>query len=240
MRPHVLVVFGGRGGSSEGYHRAGLDPVGIDLECDPANPFPTIIGDALETLDALLAGKVVESNDGTPWVLRDFAAVHASPPCQRFSNLAKRWGNAATHPDLIDPTRERLIATGLPYVIENVVGCPLRDPVKLCGSMFDRPVERHRLFESNVAIPQPRCNHARQRELWPGGFPPLRSGREGQRARVVGIYGDGGGAAKDTALWRWAMDLPNASKRTLALTIPPQYTEHIGRAFLAALNDTES
>jgi DNA (cytosine-5)-methyltransferase 1 len=234
-RPNILVAFGGRGGSSEGYNRAGFDPVGIDLECDPANPYPTIIGDALATLDTLLAGDPVHDNRGRYWFLSDFAAVHASPPCQRFSVLAKRWGNAEDHPDLLDATRDRLEAAGLPWVIENVVGAPLRDPVKLCGSMFDLPVERHRLFESNIAIPQPCCDHARQAELWPDGFPALRSGREGKRARVVGVFGNGGGANKDLATWRWAMDLPHASKRTLALTIPPAYTHHIGNAFKEAI-----
>ena len=52
--------------------------------------------------------------------------------------------------------RERLLAAGVPYVIENVKGAPLLDPIVLCGTMFPGlRVLRHRLFESNVALTAP-------------------------------------------------------------------------------------
>jgi hypothetical protein len=109
--------------------------------------------------------------------------------------------------------------------------------VKLCGSMFDLPIERHRYLETNWSLDQPACNHARQRGLWPEGFPPLRSGREGQRARVVGIYGTGGGDAKNLAMWKWAMGIDwMHRKHDLAEAIPPAYAEYIGRQLMAHLN----
>lgn len=52
------------------------------------------------------------------------------------------------------------------------------------------------------------------------------------RPKILIAYGGHGGSAKDLATWRWAMDLPNLSKRELALTVPPQYTEYVGRAIL--------
>jgi DNA (cytosine-5)-methyltransferase 1 len=82
--------------------------------------------------------------------------IHASPPCQAHSTLGSLWKDRE-HPDLVAPTRELLKASGLPYVIENVVGAPLENPVMLCGSTFGlgangRQLRRHRLFESNVPI----------------------------------------------------------------------------------------
>src|SRR5690606_36209313 len=85
--------------------------------------------------------------------VRSFDAIHASPQCQRFSDLAKRNGNADAWPDLIDPIRKMLITSGRPYIIENVEGAPMIDPIMLCGTMFPGlRVIRHRLFESNVQL----------------------------------------------------------------------------------------
>src|SRR5207245_1581724 len=99
------------------------------------------------------------------------AAVHASCPCQRYSRASIcRPGLAAQYPDLIGPVRAALAATGLPYVMENVEGAPLINPVMLCGSMFGLRAEfpghgavglrRHRLFESSVPLTAPgACRH---------------------------------------------------------------------------------
>ncbi|MEO8970560.1 MAG: hypothetical protein ABI406_03045 [Ktedonobacteraceae bacterium] len=91
--------------------------------------------------------------DALTFPLEDFAVIHASPPCQRFS-LASRFhpGTQERYPDHIEVMRRRLVATGKPYILENVVGVPLRNPVVLCGAMFGLRVYRHRLFESNVFL----------------------------------------------------------------------------------------
>ena len=88
--------------------------------------------------------------------LSTFDAVHASPPCQAYSDLAARNGNAHAWPKLIEPIREILVDSGLPQVIENVEGAPLINYIVLCGTMFPGlRVLRHRLFETNFPITAP-------------------------------------------------------------------------------------
>src|SRR5438477_307574 len=79
--------------------------VGVDIQPQPNYPFQFIQNDALD-LD--------------PKFVASFDAIHASPPCQSYSDLAKRNRNADAWPRLISPVRTMLINTGLPYVIENV------------------------------------------------------------------------------------------------------------------------
>src|SRR5262245_29670527 len=105
-----------------GYHRAGFDVVGVDINPQPNYPFHVVRDDALEFL-----------RTGS-WVDR-YDAIHASPPCQAYSVL-RRANPDAQYPDLIAPTRELLEQTGLPWVIENVPGAPLAYSIELCGSMF--------------------------------------------------------------------------------------------------------
>lgn len=144
----VLDLFCGAGGAAAGYAQAGHTVAGIDsnplLEADyrasGAHGFKCM--DALEAIAAI--GDV------------DF--YHASPPCQRYSRMSNcRPGVAAEYPDLIGPVREALDAAGKPYVIENVPGSPLRNPVVLCGFMFGREMYRHRWFEAGggfaLAVP---------------------------------------------------------------------------------------
>jgi DNA (cytosine-5)-methyltransferase 1 len=120
-RPRLLDLFSGAGGVALGYWHAGFDVIGVDLNPQPGYPFPFHQADALEVL-------------ACEWFLTGFDAIHASPPCQAWTLAQRIQGNA--HPDLIAPTRDLLIKTGKPYVIENVVGAPLREPAELCGCMF--------------------------------------------------------------------------------------------------------
>src|SRR5690606_39199430 len=109
----LLDLFSGAGGASVGYHRAGFDVVGVDLDPQPNYPFEFIRADAMLLL-----------SDGR--FMGQFDVVHASPPCQRYSVMSKcRPELAGQYPDLVDPVRENLAALGLPYVIENVPGSPL-------------------------------------------------------------------------------------------------------------------
>ena len=140
-KPRLLDLFCCAGGAGMGYSRAGFDVVGVDLSPQKNYPFEFIQADAL-ALD--------------PKFLASFDAIHASPPCQSYSDLAKRNGNAHEWPRLIEPVREILRSTGLPYVIENVEGAPMIDAVVLCGTMFPGlRVLRHRLFEANFEIIAP-------------------------------------------------------------------------------------
>lgn len=209
----LLDLFCGAGGAAVGYHRAGFDTiVGVDLEPHPDYPFRLFVGDALAFID----GGWLEAGQ--------FDAVHASPPCPRYS-AATPAERRDLHPDLVEPIRERLLAWGGPYVIENVPGAPLDNPVQLCGSSFGLGVRRHRLFESNMPLLAPECEHRHQREVW-------------------GVYGDHGDAqpvtrpngtsrgnkARDAAHAREVMGIGWMSRwDDLADAIPPAYTEHLGR-----------
>jgi DNA (cytosine-5)-methyltransferase 1 len=213
----ILDLFCGAGGAAMGYHRAGFEVVGVDLAPQRRFPFEFIRADALT------------------FPLDGFDAVHASPVCKRYSQATRTARvDPTTHPDQIAPIRERLIASGLPYVIENVEGAPLIDPVRLCGSSFGLDVRRHRLFESNIALTAPPCDHAWQTPR----FHPNRSDRKGtgRLASVIVVAGHGndgpGGRVDD---WRRAMGIPWMTRDELAQAIPPAYTEHVGTQIMAHL-----
>ncbi len=125
-----------------GYHQAGFDVVGVDLDasCGEEYPFTFVHGDAIEYLLAHGA---------------EFDLTHGSPPCQAYSPLNAY--NHKTYPDLIGPTRDAMLKVGRPYVIENVEAArpEMRDPVMLCGPMFDLPMYRHRLFETSFPLVAP-------------------------------------------------------------------------------------
>jgi DNA (cytosine-5)-methyltransferase 1 len=202
-----LDLFAGAGGAAVGYARAGFEVVGVDVVDQPHYPFPMIHEDALVAL--------------RDWTLEEFDAIHASPPCQRWTVGAPGRALGDEHPDLLTPTRELLKATGLPYVIENVPGAPMPDAILLCGSTFDLPIVRHRLFEIN---PKPVL------------VPSLC--RQGTFGRAVdhgpGFYSYGHGKWRDgwrehviPEVWPW-MTLDEAGQ-----AIPPAYTEWVGSQLLA-------
>ena len=214
MRPRLLDLYCGAGGAAMGYHRAGFDVVGVDLAAQSNYPFEFHQYGALEFLDTY---NVHADVDG----LR-FDAIHASPPCQRYI----RSGNVDRdkHPDLLGPTRELLEQTGLPWVIENVPGAPMRPDVVLCGSVFGLEVRRHRWFELSWGEPLMTlaCDHSRP---------------------VAGVYGHAhgaGGAApgmlpSDHPTWSRAMGIDWMTTAELADAIPPAYTELIGAQLLGHL-----
>src|SRR5688500_5351188 len=110
--PVLLDLFCGAGGASVGYHRAGFEVVGVDIKPQPNYPFE------FHQLDV---------TTDVQWGLlpERFDAIHASPPCQRYSAAAEIHDTSEDHPDLIDPVRGRLQATGLPWVMENVERAPM-------------------------------------------------------------------------------------------------------------------
>lgn len=218
-RPRLLDLFCGAGGCSVGYHRAGFDVVGVDNRPQPRYPFAFHQGDAIQVLRDLGDGYAICAANRL-YHLRDFDAIHASPPCQRYSNAAKRAGTHLRHPDSVGPCRDALKAAGLPFVIENVPGSPLRTWFKLCGTMFGLQVRRHRYFEVNWDLPVMHglhCDHS---------------------YRVFSVFGHGSGSrnkrpdAGTVAEWRTAMGIDWMVRDELAQAIPPKYTEFIGRQLL--------
>ena len=201
-RPRLLDLFCGAGGAAVGYHRAGFDVVGVDIAPQNSYPFEFHQADAL-----------AHPLDG-------FDAIHASPPCQSFTAYRRKGhGVGGGYPDLIPQTRARLEASGLPYVIENVYGAPLRGAVMLCGSSFGLDVRRHRYFESNIQLEAPPCDHAWQMPR----FAPA-SNRTNQRRTVeVGVWRIPLSVQSD------AMGIDWMTLRELSEAIPPAYAEHIGR-----------
>src|SRR3990167_9619494 len=119
MKPRLLDLFCGAGGAAVGYSRAGFEVVGVDIAPQPRYPFEFVQDDALDYLRDFYYERTFPP----------FDAIHASPPCQAYTQLGRKNG----HPELIEPVRELLRATELPYVVENVVGAPLLEPIVLCG-----------------------------------------------------------------------------------------------------------
>ena len=199
-----------------GYHRAGFEVVGVDIKPQPDYPFEFIQDDAL----AWLYG-----NEQRHF----FDAIHASPPCQSYSDLRHRTGR--DYPDLVAATRELLKATGLPYVIENVEGAPLINPIRLCGSSFGLGVWRHRLFEmSDAPLFTPPCHHQ---------MVPEPADVSGTGARRLGDRPGGGGGnsrkPRNLEEARRVMGIDWMSRRELSQAIPPAYTEWIGRQLIQAI-----
>lgn len=214
-RPILLDAFCGAGGAGVGYHRSGFDVVGVDIVPQPNYPFEFHQGDAVDFI----------AEHG-----REFSAIHASPTCQHASTLRHRTGKE--YVNLIPSTRAALQLVGRPYVIENVVGAELFDPIRLCGSSFGlgaggRQLRRHRLFEcSGFSIMALACAH---------------------QGEAIGVYGNGGawkrrapggGGYQGTAEERReAMGIDWMGHAELSQAIPPAYTEHIGGYLIAAVSD---
>jgi DNA (cytosine-5)-methyltransferase 1 len=202
----LLDLFCGVGGASVGYHQAGFEVHGVDLKHGKRYPFTYLRADVLD---------VLKDKD----FINQFDVIHASPPCQTHSitkHLRNAQGKSTSKIDLIPETREALIASGKPYIIENVPGSQLINPIQLCGSSFGLKVRRHRLFESNMPLIGSKCDHKAQ-------------------GRPVGVYGSlndeipkGGKTASTIDEARKAMDMDWAIWTELVEAIPPAFTKYLG------------
>jgi DNA (cytosine-5)-methyltransferase 1 len=217
-RRRALDLFCKAGGASAGYHRAGFDVVGVDIAPQPRYPFEFVRGDALEVGAELLASG-------------RFDVVVGSPPCHDHGRFRAMWPEHGTG-WLVAATRHLFERSGLPWVIENVPGAPLRDPLVLCGSMFGlgttcsdgvhRQLRRHRLFESSLTLAAPGpCDHT---------------------DASVGVYGHGGGGTAPRGEYNGAkaervaaMGIDWMTNIELAQAIPPAYTEWVGSRLMATL-----
>lgn len=233
-QPRMLDLFCGEGGASAGYHQAGFDVVGVDIVSKRANryPFEFVQSDAIEY--------VLEHG-------HEFDAIHASPPCQGYSRgTAAIPDRLARYDRLIAATREALEIVGRPWVIENVADArsELRMPFMLCGRMFGLGatdddgtplvLDRHRMFEVSP-------------DLALAIFPPVHVQHD-RTVQVAGVYG---GARRDKTEAREvrkggyvppSLDVLRAligadwmSEEGCFLSIPPAYSEFIGRQLIEHL-----
>lgn len=216
MRPRLLDLFCKAGGASAGYHAAGFDVTGVDIEPQPDYPFEFIRADAL-TVD-----------------LSGFEVIAASPPCQAHSQ-ATPVDRRHLHPDLIEPVRRRLVEVvrsggAWAYVIENVPGAPLRDPVTVCGETLRLGVRRHRLFESNLPLHGTACWHDRPERAVPVygsyGQRPTRH----RRRNPLDVEAVASRHTTDHA--RAAMGIDWMPWPALTQAIPPAYTFWLGLQIL--------
>ena len=204
----LLDLFCGAGGAGMGYHRAGFEVTGVDINPQPHYPFEFHQGDA------------------TVWPLDGFDVIHASPPCQRYSSTASLHN--ADHPDLYAATRSRLQAADVPWTIENVIGAPYESGIVLCGSMFGLGVWRHRNFETSFAVLAPSCRH----DLVP--TPIDVTGTGGPRRISSRSDGGGGDSRKPKSMDEASrvMGIDWMTRREISQAIPPAYTEWIGHRIM--------
>lgn len=223
MRPRLLETYCCAGGAGKGYADAGFEVVGVDNRPQPHYPFKFIQADALE---------VLADHD----FLSQFAAVHASPPCQRDSRMTNcRPGLAGEYPQLIGPTRDLLTAWGGPWIIENVDGADVArqdnllgaNGLLLCGFMFGLRLYRHRLFEANVPLAMP--HHPRH------SIPASKAGHW-EPGTIISVSGN---CAPITEA-RAAMGIDWMPRDYLREAIPPAYTKYIGRLLLGAITNREA
>lgn len=206
MKPLLLDLFCCAGGCSAGYSDAGFDVTGVDINPQPHYPFKFKQADAFDYL---------RKN----WMYYDVIA--ASPPCQRYSATASIHGKDDL-PDYVARIREALIETGLPYVIENVPGAPLLNPLVLCGSMFGLGVRRHRLFESNITLVAPApCKHPKDKSTG------LIRGKEYSTGESGLVCVSGHIFNRQAGLKAMGIDW-TMTRHEVAQAIPPEYTRHIG------------
>lgn len=227
----LLDLFCCEGGASMGYHAAGFEVVGVDLFesfSQKRYPFESHKSDALE---------FVEKHG------HEFDVITASPPCQHAS-AGTRAQDRSKYPKLIGPTREALIATGKPYIIENVRGSDLINPVELCGCMFGMTavdtdgivlhLQRPRRFESNLPLVAPR-EHDHSDHEWVGG-----SYGGARRDKYEAKHVRKGGYVPAKAVQQELLGIHWMTERGMHQAIPPIYTQYLGLQVLALLEEEKA
>lgn len=208
----LLDLFCGAGGAAMGYHRAGFEVVGVDIQPQPHYPFEFHQADALEY--------VAEHG-------REFDVIHASPPCQDHMRVGQHPSHGTGW--MLAATRTLLAELPSPWVIENVPGAPMRADFLLCGCQFGLLLRRERWFETSWHGFQlmPPHDHS--------GPPVVSVVGHGTptwvRDRWIEVFGH----SPKIADYREAMGIDWMNRDELSQAIPPAYTEWIGRQLIEAL-----
>jgi DNA (cytosine-5)-methyltransferase 1 len=208
-KPWVLDAYCGGGGTSKGLADAGFRVDGVDIVAQPNYPFTFHKGDAVEFI----------KEHG-----HKYDAIVTGPVCKWYSKTARI--HDADHPQQIPTTRAALVASGKPYVIENVGDAEgdLRDPIMLCGQDFGLHTYRHRLFESNVKLSRP-CRHA----------PHLHTTVKMGRPLQPGDFYHAVGRFSGVAYVRADMGVEWMTRDQIAQCIPPAYAAYIGTQLIRSL-----
>lgn len=211
MQPRALDLFCKAGGATKGLQRAGFYVVGVDIE-----PQPRYCGDEFFQADALT------------FPLDGFDFIWASPHCQRYTSL-KSVFDSTKYPDQIADVRARLVSSGLPFIIENVVGAPLRKDAMLCANSFGLRSYRHRIFESNVPLVSP--EHRKH-------VIPVNRRKKNRRGHwdaggFVTVVGDIGSYVGPEA-----MGIDWMTGNELSQAVIPAYSEYLGKQVMTYLTQT--
>lgn len=240
--PMVGDWFAGEGGVTSGLMRAGYCVTAVDndpnrLKYNPAQH--KVVGDAITHL----------LFDGARYLWN-----WASPTCTGYSRgtvaIPDRVGK---YDRQIAASREALTIAGRPWVIENVEGAvqlgELRPDLMLCGRMFGLGaddldgealvLDRHRYFESSMGLTCPEHpSHSDEQVagVYGGGRRATRrvgetvvqvAARDRYAARVER---KGGYVPRDQGVLENLLGVDHLmTRKGLELSIPPVYSEHIGR-----------
>jgi DNA (cytosine-5)-methyltransferase 1 len=187
---------------------AGFDVTGLDIEPQPHYPFPFILGDMLT------------------YAIHGWDAYWASPPCEGYSMAAQQWRKEGReYPMIIPALRQRLYTTGKPYIIENVIGAPLHNPLKLNAAMFGMRIRRTRLFETSFPMPLVLCPKEERSSVRMG-----RPVKEGDIMTPVGHF-------SNVPYVKRQMGIDWMNQEELAHAIPPAYSSFLGKYLLQAVQD---
>lgn len=216
----LLDLFCGAGGAAMGYHNAGFSRiVGVDRRPQPRYPFEFIQYDAMQVVSELA--------ECGSWTGIAPDAIHMSPPCQGYSVTANIHANAKFvrgYPKYVEQLQQWMdymtfkYGGSMPIVMENVVGAPLRDPIKVCGLAFpELNVKRHRLFECNWPAIGTHCgDHKKDYVMVFGNSVQRRVKYHGKNRELRKADGEA------------AMGIDWMTKREMSESIPPSYTQFIG------------
>lgn len=207
----LIDLYCKAGGASRGLADAGFEVEGVDIEPQPRYPYKFHQADARE------------------FPLKGFDGVWASPPCQGFTAYKRRPNHVRPRENQIPVIREKLKASGLPYIIENVPGAPLENPITLCGSMFGLDVKRHRNFECSFPVLTPACNH----DVWTPRFPCATNRVNLRKTVEVGVY------RIPLAVQRKAMGIDWMNLGELSEAIPPAYSKFLGERMFQPAKELE-